>query len=92
MVMVSIVLRTVLFCIIMVGVMSDVAARCICIDCVVLGCVWTMLTVHPTAPTLPSVVSTWTGHQVSKAHFMYKCSVQLCHPVHEPQMMGTYCL
>lgn len=35
MVVVSIVLGTVLYCIIMFGVVSDVAAHCVYIDCVI---------------------------------------------------------
>jgi hypothetical protein len=58
MVVVSIVLGTVLFCTIMFGVLSDAAVRCICIRCVILESAWTIMTVHPSAPTVSSVVST----------------------------------
>lgn len=79
MVVVSIVLGTVLYCI-MVAVVSDVAAHCVYISCVILESAWTMMTVCPTAPTA-SVVSTWTGHQAPRAHCMYKYNVQLWHAV-----------
>ena len=80
MVVVSIVLGTVLYCIITVGVVSDVAAHCVCISCVILESARTMMTVHPTA-SVPSLVSIWTGHQAPRAHCMYKYNVQLWHTV-----------
>jgi len=81
MVIVSIVLGTVLYCIVMVGVVSDVAAHCVYISCMILESAWTMMTVCPTAPTASSVVSSWTGHQAPRAHCMYKYNVQLWHTV-----------
>jgi len=70
MVVVSIVLGTDLYCIIMVGVVSDVSAHCVYIGCVILESAWTMMTVLPTTPTSSSVVSTLTGHQAPRAHYV----------------------
>ena len=82
MVVVLIVLGTVLYCLIMIGVVSDMAAHCVYIGCVILESAWTMMTIHPTGPTAACVVSTWTGHQAPRAYCMCKYNMQLWHTVH----------